>query len=251
MQDITGVIMKNNPLSITELTKDPVAYQIYTAMNDRDKLRVQGVINQWHYGKDRIANSDEYKRLRSLASDNTEEFMNTPPSDWKVNNSDWKSLYSIRERILKGGAVNDPRTDRAMKWLQDKYGQTMADMGIDKKKDPEAYHQFRGGLAVALDQFIEVNKKPPNEKQVTEEIWRQLRTETKGPATAFGFELPWSTTIPAFKLPLPEDKELREQLKKEIMGKLPQGSFEPTEGELRTEYMRQLWKQFNQPSKSK
>lgn len=253
IQEITGIIMKNSPRTMSELLKDPVANDIYYKMDETNKLKVQGTINSWLQRSTYIENSDNFKKLRSQASDDTVKFMETNPSDWKVSNGDWKTLYNIRQKILKGGAVNDPRTDRAMNWLRAKYGNTMNDLGIDKTRFPENYHNFRGGLAIALDQFQENNNKPAQEKDVTGEIWQQMRVEAKRPRQIplLGIDVPilGTTTDPIWKIPVPNDERLRKSLKEEVMKHAPAGRAEPDESELQFEYHKQLWKMLNKNKK--
>jgi hypothetical protein len=74
-----------------------------------------------------------------------------------------KSLVGLHDQVFKSAQV-DFDTTKAMSTIES-LGY-LQDTGIDKKNNPQLYHQFVGALSDAGNQFKAENKRPPNSEEL-------------------------------------------------------------------------------------
>ena len=98
---------------------------------------------------------------------------------------------SNRDYFLKlqrqENANGDPRVSRAMSTLKGYSPATLDDLGVTgKNRDPDVANHFVGALHDAIQSWQETNGKPPNETQLTKEIYPQLLMKVTDPNAWFG-----------------------------------------------------------------
>ena len=139
-------------------------------------------------------------------------------------------------KLQRTAAANgDPRVSRAMNWIKGASPQVLDDLGITgPRKDRDTSNQFVGALHEAIQSYQEENGKPPNEQQVTKEIFPAVTRQV----TQQGWL--WNSQVPFFSAPLPE------KYKEEYLKINPQA----TEPEIRRDFSRQMFDQFFKGSKA-
>jgi type II secretory pathway pseudopilin PulG len=142
--------------------------------------------NTYQKSVDTQTNQDSYEKFLGLYNNDNGKFMETDfMSEPGLNKSD-------RDRFLKlqreENANGDPRVSKAIQTLRGAVPGTLESLGIYKRdaKSPKDYDRFTGALHEAIQSYQETNGKPPNEQQLTKEIFPNLIMQTTDPDKWFG-----------------------------------------------------------------
>ena len=178
-------------------------------------------------------NETQYRELLGQYNNDNAKFMDR---DIMREPGISKSNMDFFLKLQRTEAANgDPRVSRAMNWLKGSSPQILEDLGVTgKSRDPTTANQFVGALHEAIQSYQETNGKPPNEQQLTKEIFPVVTRQV----TSQGWL--WNSQVPFFTAPIP-DKYQEEYLKLKP---------DATEPEIRRDYSRQMFDQFFKGSKA-
>lgn len=184
---VHSLIISNKYRNIQELEADPNAAKFIEQMSPQARRSLPAyVANYWKNYNAKDTN-DNFIRLKGMAANNLEEFMNADFSTEKLNPTDLRSLEALRSK-LKGEPGGDPRVDTAIRQMRGSFASQMEALGIFKrtKDNKEDYDHFTGTLQSALDAWRDTHGKPASYKDITETIGPQVLYQRNEPGMLWG-----------------------------------------------------------------
>lgn len=174
---ISGLIM-GGVKTEQELLATPEGRDAYFKLPETVRKGIPAQINNYVRAANQPTNQENYRRLKGLAfSDNEEavaKFLEADLTKEPLNQGDMNSLMSKRASMLKQmskDAKSDPRAVKAMGFIRAARGEQLQALRIYRRPDsPDEYDKFMGALHDSIENFQEINKKPPTEKQIIDEI---------------------------------------------------------------------------------
>lgn len=173
-QQVAGYITKG--VSTTEMLPP----DLLKRMSPQQIKAFPGQANTYQKSIDTQTNQAAYEKFLGLYNNDNGAFME---KDFMTEPGLNKSNRDYFMRLQRTTAANgDPRVGKAMSWLKGYAPQTLDDLGITgKAKDPDTSNRFVGALHDAIQGWQETNGKPPNETQLTKEIYPNLLTKATDP----------------------------------------------------------------------
>lgn len=239
---ISQYIIANNPRSLQELRTDPQAAAAMDALSATNPTKAKSVMNQirnWAESQQRKEHDVEFTRLYGMSKIDPLEFL-----EQDVIGNKNLSQGQIRQLInaqtnLKKNAEADPRIHRALGWMQQAHGASLNALGIyrDSPNNHDEWLQYAGAMQVAIDEFQQSHKKPPDFKDITETIGPRIIQQRSVAGTIFGNL--WPSQIPFYKQEVPKD--FSEKIKADFVKKnLPAA----TDEEIAKAYLRFQYNEF-------
>jgi hypothetical protein len=240
--------IQNGVKDIQELrASDPKVADAIDNLPKSEQLKIPGRINAYNAARDKVGSQDSLTRLTGLRNNNVEAFLNTDPSDPKLQ------LNQAQQREVMGWQTQDkkkqnedPRVNRAMTWLRDARGGELAALGVFHRdnKNPDDYDHMTGTLSSALDLWQQAHGKPAEYKDVVDTIGPQIIQSRAVPGAW------WGTNQEPFFKPDVNSKEYKAFVDKTTKDVTDQGGAVPDEAQIDRAYTRmQLMKLY--PTKSK
>ncbi len=231
--DIVRAGYEKGVRDVRELRADPKTAAAMDALPVRYREMIPSMINRFNEARDKTTNQDSYQRLYGLSNNDVEGFLNTDVTKEQLSQSDMRKLQA-RQEMLKKNQNADPRVSRALSWVRGAAGSQMEALGIYRRNDSnkDDYDHFTGALQSALDEWQETHSKPPDYKEVTQEIAPRLMKQRTEPYL-FGL---MSSKKAFFQQEVPD--EVKEQLKSDVSAAT--GS-EPSDEEMYKAYVRQQY----------
>lgn len=188
------------------MSVDMLPPDLVKRMSSTQIARYPREANAYRESIDKQTNKADFQRLLGLYNNNNGAFMETniisQPGLSKENIDYFTKLQ--RQATANG----DPRVTKAMSTLRGAVPATLESLSIYRRdhKSPEDYDRFTGALHEAIQAWQENTGKPPNEKELTKEIFPNLVMQVTDPDRWFGRK------SELFKAGLPEGvKELAEK----------------------------------------
>jgi hypothetical protein len=199
---------KQLPTSLDQIFADPAGRAAWDrAVATKDTAVQKSIMGQLRLNANNVikeTNLGEENRLKGLAANDPEEFLNQDIiANKQINDTSKRKLLDL-QRSLKAKAETDPRVQKAMGIL----APDLRPAGITRDR-PDEYNQFTGALQDAIEQFQQENKKAPKAEDIRkigaqlmqasgrENWWSKDRLE--GRAKSF-----WGTGAPMYKTEVPE-----------------------------------------------
>lgn len=172
--DIYSIMLKGGVNNLQELLATPEGNAAYFKLDEIGRKGVEKEITSYIKAKNQIIGDTNYNRLWRMAKSDdpaaVSEFLNTPLADQPVTQSQLEKLSTVRKQLTKDPKA-DPRITRAMGSIRAARGEQLQALRIYKRSDnPDEYDKFIGALWDAIESFSDINKKPPTDKQITDEI---------------------------------------------------------------------------------
>ena len=227
-----------------ELRADPKVAAAIDALPSTSPLKktpLNSQIIKFNNQRDRDAMDQNWVRLRGLASNDIEEFMNTNLNEERLSPAKRDQLLSIRDKIMKQ-PEGDPRVNHAITKIRGAMGAQLEALDVFErtKKNQDDYDKYTGALQSALDVFQETNKRPPTYKELTDkdgiasEVLKTVQQPGFFNAASWGGEDKGThNKYPRFKAPPPDD--FTEKLITDVKSK---GGLEPTPEQIQRAYTR-------------
>jgi hypothetical protein len=198
---------KQLPTSLDQILADPAGRAAWDrAVATKDTAVQKSIMGQLRLNANNVikeTNLGEENRLKGLAANDPEEFLNQDIiANKQINDTSKRKLLDL-QRSLKAKAETDPRVQKAMGIL----APDLRPAGITRDR-PDEYNQFTGALQDAIEQFQQENKKQPKAEDIRkigaqllqasgrENLWSAARLE--GRAKSF-----WGTGAPMYKTEVP------------------------------------------------
>jgi hypothetical protein len=240
--------IQNGVKDIQELrASDPKVADAIDNLPKSEQLKIPGRINAYNAARDKVGSQDSLTRLTGLRNNNVEAFLNTDPSDPKLqlNQAQQREVMGWQQQDKKK-QNEDPRVNRAMTWLRDARGGELAALGVFHRdnKNPDDYDHMTGTLSSALDLWQQAHGKPAEYKDVVDTIGPQIIQSRAVPGAW------WGTNQEPFFKPDVNSKEYKAFVDKTTKDVTDQGGAVPDEAQIDRAYTRmQLLKLY--PTKSK
>lgn len=253
IQAVTDAYVTNGVTNMQQLLVDPKASAAYYALPPSEQAKVPGKIDNYIKSRDRQANERSMTELMGMKNNDVEGFLTLNPEDpaYKLSQPQIRQVMEQQQKVKKQ-VGQDPRVDRAMTWMRSGFGAQMEAMGVFRRtvQNKTDYDHLTGAVQQALDIWQEDNKKPPTNKEFSEQIAPQILKVQKEPG-AFGLYgygvFGNDRTIYKHDTSSTDYKNFVEIQKADVVGK---GGSEPSEEELYKSYTRlQLLKLY--PAKKK
>lgn len=172
--DIYSLMLTGKVNNLQELLATPEGNAAYKKLDPVQQKSVDAEINRYVKTRNQIQGDANYQRLWRMAKSDdpaaVSEFLNTPLADQPVTQAQLEKLTQVRKQLTKDPKM-DPRITHAMTIARNSHGTSLQDLRIYRRSDnPEEYDKFTGALYDALENYTEVNKKPPTDKQINDEI---------------------------------------------------------------------------------
>lgn len=172
--DIYGMLLSGKVQNLKDLLATPEGVAAWKTLDEVQQKGLEKEIENYVKHKADIVSKDHYAKLWNMAhSDDPKavmEFLNTPLLSQGLNQPDLEKLTNLRIKMTKEPKA-DPRAIAGMGYLRDARGQALTDMGVYKRAgNEEAYDKFVGALVDAIEDYHNVNKKPPGRKEIVDEI---------------------------------------------------------------------------------
>jgi hypothetical protein len=230
-----------------QIMSDPVtkpAYDALPANSSMKKKPLEAQVRGYRTQKEADEEEANWKRLRSLASNDTIEFLNTRLDQEKLSTGHFTQAMALRDKIIKGQQT-DPRVGPAMTTLRGAIGPQLEALGIFKRTDSNKtdYDHFTAGLQSALDTWLETHGKKPTDKELIENIAPQLMQPRTFPGRFYG-----TNEYPVYKPPTytKQYKEFDQKLRADMTDK----GRSLTDEEVYRAYVQSLYNQFYRKSLS-
>src|SRR5581483_2952696 len=142
--------------------------------------------NTYQRSVDQQTNQDAYTRLLGLYNNDNARFMETNiMTEPGLSKSDRDRFLHLQRTVAANG---DPRVSKAMATLRGAVPGTLESLSIYRRdpKNPEDFDKFTGALHEAIQSWQESTGKPPNEQQLTKEIFPNLIIQVTDPDRWFG-----------------------------------------------------------------
>lgn len=238
---IHSLVISNKYRNIQELEADPNAAKFMEQMSPAARRSLPAyVANYWKNYNAKDTN-DNFIRLKGMAANNLEQFMNADFSNEKLNPTDLRSLEALRSK-LKGEPGGDPRVDTAVRQMRAAFGTQMEALKIFKrvKGNEEDYDHFTGTLQSALDVWRETHGRPASYKDIVDIIGPQVLYQRNEPGMLWGTNKKafYDQTVPA---------RFTEKFTEDV--KAVTGGKEPTEQQVYKAFVKQqLLQLFTKPT---
>lgn len=212
-----------------ELRANPKVAAAIDALPKSDQLNIPKRINAYNAAANKVTNEDTYFKLKGLASNDVEAFLNTDVTKEQLSKGDMNKLMDLQTKLKKIPDA-DPRVGRAVKQLQGARGSELEALGIYKRteKNKDDYDHFTGALQSALDVWQETHGKPPSYKELTEDIAPEVLKQRTVPGWLWG-----TNQVPTYNITPPSDWS--EKLITDVKSK---GGLEPTPEQIQRAYVR-------------
>lgn len=202
-QIILGALQKGveNDQQLFADPKVKAAYDALPASSMLKKKPINYQIQKYNSARDAEVMDDNWVRLRGLASNDVEGFLNTNIMAEKLSPDKRDRLLTLRDQLIKNQSA-DPRVSKAVGILRGSMGSQLEALGIYKRTDSnkEDFDHFTGTLQSAIDAWQETHGKPPTAKDLTETIGPQVIKERAEPGLFFG-----TNQVPFFKQTVPNE----------------------------------------------
>jgi len=219
-----------------QLRANPKVAAAIDALPEKERLALPGRINRYNESRNKAANEEAYTTLRGMANNDVEQFLNQDFTDekWKLNQSQIRNLNDIRARIAKQ-ASSDPRVNKAQGLIRGSYAAQLEALGIYRRTETnkDDYDHYTGALQAALDDYLEANKKPADDKTILNEIAPKVLQQRTEPAW-FGLT---TRQTPFFKQDVPEGFAAAARA-----SAARNGEAVPTDAQIYQSYLRFQWK---------
>lgn len=253
IQAVTDAFVTHGVSNMQQLLADPKASAAYYALPPSEQAKVPAKIDNYIRSRDRQANERTMTELMGMKNNDVEGFLNANPEDpeYKLSQSQIREVMTQQQKVKKQTA-QDPRVDRAMGWMRGGFGAQMEAMGVFRRttSNKTEYDHLTGAVQQALDIWQEDHKKPPTNKEFSEQIAPQILKIQKEPGAfgIYGYGVFGSDrTIYRHDTGSKDYKTFVSTQKADIVAK---GGSEPSEEELYKAYTRlQLLKLY--PAKTK
>lgn len=215
--------------NVQELRANPQVAAAIDALPPDKQNAIPGMINRYNAARDKVSNEENYFKLKGMASNDVEGFLNTDLTSQGLAKGDIDKLMTLQKK-LKAIPDSDPRVNRAVTQIRGAMGAQLEALGIFKysEKNKDDYNKYTGALQQALDVFQETNKRPPNYKELTENIAPEVLRTVQEPGWLWG-----TNDVPRFKQAPPND--FAEKLITDVKSK---GGIEPTPEQIQRAYAR-------------
>ena len=199
------------------------------------------MINRYNAARDKVSNEENYFKLKGMASNDVEGFLNTDLTSQGLAKGDIDKLMTLQKQ-LKAIPDSDPRVNRAVTQIRVAMGTQLEALDVFKRteKNKDDYDKYTGALQQALDVFQEANKRPPTYKELTDkdgiasEVLKTVSEPGFFNAASWGGEDKGThNEYPRFKVPPPDD--FTEKLITDVKSK---GGLEPTPEQIQRAYAR-------------
>lgn len=172
--DIYSLMLTGKVTNMQELLATPEGNAAYFKLDEVQRKSVDKEITNFIKAKSQIIGQQNYDKLWRMAKSDdpaaVTEFLNTPLAEQAVTQAQLEKLATVRKQLTKDPKA-DPRITRAMGSIRAARGEQLQALRIYKRSDnPEEYDKFTGALWDSIESFSEINKKPPTDKQITDEI---------------------------------------------------------------------------------
>lgn len=225
---------------IQELRADPEMAKAIDALPKDKQNAIPGMINRYNAARNKVSNEDNYFKLKGMAANDVEGFLNTDLTSQGLGKADIDKLMTMQQK-LKAQPNADPRVNRAVAQVRGAMGTQLEALGIFKRTEAnkDDYDKYTGALQQALDVFQETNKRPPNYKELTEDIAPSVLKTVQEPGWLYG-----TNDVPRFKQAPPSD--FAEKLITDVKSK---GGLEPTPEQIQRAYARTQFMQLYRKKK--
>lgn len=253
IQAVTDAFVTHGVSNMQQLLANPKAAAAYYALPPSEQAKVPAKIDNYIRSRDRQANERTMTEMLGLKNNDVEAFLNISPEDekYKLSQSQIRQVMTEQTKVKKQVA-QDPRVDRAVRWLKEGFRSQMQALKIDSRtqQNKEDYDHMTGAVQQALDIWKEnhPNKPMPDNEEFNKQIAPGILRQTKEPGI-FGYWGPFGTdrTIYRHDTGSKDYQTFVSTQKADITAK---GGSEPSEEELYKAYTRlQLLKLY--PAKKK
>jgi len=241
----------SRPTTIQELLKsDPEVEHAWQNMNDTQKKPFYAAvlnnakipdIERRNYENSREG-LDRYQELLGMRNSNPKEFMEQTLGNEKFTPGTLQRFAKMQADTA-AKAEGDPRVSHALGVIRNGRGPVMEELGIYKRTDStkEDYDRFQGALQMWLEEFQQREKRPPKEAEILEGA-DQLMFRKAVPRFLGIFG---GKEEPVYNISVPNTvrDSVRESVKKA-------GGNEPTDEEIRREYVRMQLKKLGSGTSS-
>jgi hypothetical protein len=238
-QTVLEAIGSNQYKDVREMRADPqLAAAIDALPPSQFKNGLQGQLNSHWDQQNKNTNEANYHELLFQAGTDPQAFLKRDDMySLQMSDSQRSQLLSKRAQLIKA-PIDDPHITQALTQMRNTHGSELDALGIRLRTvgNADEYDRYGGALQQAVDAFIEVNKRPPSPKEVSEDIGPQVIRQVAQPRLGGWFG---TSHTPVYDLPVPD--EVKQSLVKDAQ---EQGIDAPTEEEMRQAYLREQFKQF-------
>lgn len=214
-----------------ELRADPEVAAAIDRLVQNDPKTANAVPKMINRQRD-VDNEENYNRLVGLAYRSRDAFLNINPYEESLSDTQRNKILVLQQKMIHT-PLDDPHTRGALRAIQDSWGQTLTELGIDKRaNDPENWDKFVGALRESLSAWSDTHKRRPTTDEITGPIAKNLFRGIQEPAW-FGLT---TRNVEFFKRQIPQEQV--EGIKSEYT---KQGLPEPNDEEVRRVYMRSVF----------
>jgi hypothetical protein len=173
-----------------ELLADPKVAAAYYALPENSPLKKKPLnfqISGYNDQRDQQEQETNYTRLRGLAQNSPEDFLNTDVQSMNLNKTQRGQVLSLRDKVIKE-AGGDLRVQHAMMDIRGARASELQAAQIYRRdpNNPADYDKFSGALQGALDDYLATNKKPASYDEVVNNIAPKLLRNITEPGRFFG-----------------------------------------------------------------
>ena len=220
--------------NVQELRANPQVAAAIDALPPDKQNAIPGMINRYNAARDKVSNEENYFKLKGMASNDVEGFLNTDLTSQGLAKGDIDKLTTLQKK-LKAIPDSDPRVNRAVTQIRGAMGAQLEALDVFKRteKNKDDYDKYTGALQQALDVFQEANTRPPNYKELTEDIAPAVIKTIQEPGFFNIGGYGTTNDVPRFKATVPDD--FAEKLITDVKSK---GGLQPTPEQIQRAYTR-------------
>lgn len=186
------------PTTMEELQADPKTAAALDSLRPAQIKQIQRSLTQNAKGdvNETPERRDRFYELLGQATTKPADFLDVDVAKEDLPVKYRTELFKKQQSLIKG-AQEDPRLTRAMQTMQP----DLESIGYGLGKNRELYYKFKGQFQMALEDYINENKKAPDTKTVRE-IGARLLREQVTPGTIFGSF--WPNRVRLFEMDVPQ-----------------------------------------------
>lgn len=231
--------------TMQEMLAVPELANAINALPAPKRNAIPGQINRYLNDATKAGREQSYTMLRGLANNDLESFLDTDFTDskYQLNQQQIRSLNDQKARLLKN-AAGDPRVTKAVGLIRGSYAAQLEALGIFRRTESnkEDYDHYTGAIQAALEDYLETNKKPADDKTILQDIAPKILQQRNEP-WMFGL---FNSKKAFFTQTVPEDFATAARA-----SAASRNEAEPTEQQIYQSFLRYQWQQLNSSSKKK
>lgn len=223
------------PTTVEELTADPQTELAFNRLTPSQQKQVRSALAK-NAREDVIETPERrrrYEELLGMRLTSPSEFLDKDMSSEDIPQR-WKTALFKQQLEVKKGVEGDPRVGQAMRQLEP----VLRPLGINMTDGKEQYFQFKGALALAIEDWRAEHKASPKPEEIRE-IGNRLLQQQSTPGAIFGDR--WPNKTPLYELSIPDN--VAGAVKAEAKNR---GLPEPSDEQIRQEYVLRRYRELYQ-----